>query len=210
MRLRTMRLVVVVGLSALVLQIAATAQARPAAAKTPGPPVPYVILLETNPDGSCDPAAAEPKPAQLGNNASWVNQYGADVTVTERNGFWSVPVPKGATRDLEMTDAGTFLEDCGAGPETLAVAVKARRFPLGASFRVRWALPGGLTGLRYEVQDKTKGGAVTTWFANTSARSAVFTGAAGETYSFRALTILDPSHQSGFSPWRRVEVPSAS
>lgn len=124
------------------------------------------------------------------------------------------------TVDLNFTrkfSAGTFAYHCEKHGDqgmvgTVRVPPQTLAGPTGLPFTVRWAAAGTNTGNRFAVQFRVGSGPFRTWFASTSARSAVF-GARnrpvrlvrGRTYAFR-VSSGSATTKSAVSPVKSFRV----
>ena len=139
---------------------------------------------------------------------TWRDTYPGDVTVNEVNGFWSFPMSNGDSVYRQVTEAGTFNQECGGDVTDLPVSVSAPASTTNPSFRVRWATPFSSPATDvYSVQYKMGlRGTVKNWRVKNAQKTAVFPGSHGHAYFFRAMSFIDGTHHSAWSPWKRVVV----
>lgn len=195
-------LVAIVGVCALVLVSAA-----PAIATIP-PPAPLAVQFHAEPGfGGCIISVTSETTAKLGRAVQWHNDDGVDVhNIHETAGLWAHSLDPGAKIEGAATAAGTFTQQCDAGPQyPWKILISAPSHPSNPDFRVTWAVRGARAFWRYNVQYRIGNGVLRTWRPGTTDKSLVFNGTNGRTYFFRSRVINSNSLlASGFSPFRRV------
>jgi hypothetical protein len=186
--------------------MALSAPAAPARAVKPPPPL-YFVILGEDAFGDCLPLTYGDGPAQLNQSMNWRDSYPGDVTVVEINGFWSFPMSDGDSIDMRMVEAGIFREHCGASKVGVSVAPYAAASTSNPNFGVRWATPHSPSGHIYSVKYKIGAhGASHNWKSETTQKGAVFPGHHGHAYFFTAMSAIDRTHHTDWSPWIRVVV----
>ena len=127
--------------------------------------------------------------------------------VTQTAGFWSVNLNRNQSKGFTLHAAGTYLQSCAGGPAAapMSVPVTAPVHAASRSFRVTWADGGAPSTWTYGVQYRIGSGRIVFWKANTTARSAIFPGAGGKTYYFRAR-VRNPTtgKKTAWSPLKKV------
>ena len=166
------------------------------------------VTLVTITDDAFTPAAIAPK---LGGVVQWIRGSGNHShNVAEASAIFRSGAPTtGAIFYNRTFSAGTFSYACETHATmkgTVKVKPKTSAKPAGTPFTVTWATAATNTGARFKVQYKVGTGAWTTWFANTTAKKAVFgasgapiTPVAGTKYSFRVQSGTG-TLWSGYSP----------
>jgi hypothetical protein len=121
---------------------------------------------------------------------------------------WTKDPGHGDSVYLNVTEAGTFNEECGGAVTSLPVSVKAPASTSDPTFQVRWATPfTSPSSDVYSVQHKMGlSGTVKTWRSKNAQKAAIFPGQHGHAYFFRAMRFIDDTHHSGWSPWKRTVV----
>jgi hypothetical protein len=202
-----MRMMVAIATTAFVILGASS----PASGQVPPPP-PH-ISLPTNlnviegPLGTCFLVVLPDSKAGFGDTIRMWNSTPESVTITQRDGFWTKTLPPdGRNESVRMRGAGTYLSACAFGQWEAPIKVlpKAPAAPAKNSFRVTWADDAAPATWRFGVQYRVGQGVWKQWKSNTAFRSAIFVGANGKTYFFRARTARTLVEKTDWSPSRRV------
>src|SRR5437879_2827175 len=170
----------------------------------PPPPKPFLTMVQDDGVGNCIVLIYADPPAPLNQLVTWDDVFPGDVTVNEVAGFWSIPMSDGDEVYRNVTEAGTFNQECGGAVTSLPVAVSAPAATSDPTVRVRWATPFSSPDTDvYSVQYKVGlNSVVRPWKSKSVQKTAIFPGEHGHAYFFRALTFIDDLHHSSWSPWK--------
>ncbi len=172
---------------------------------SPPPPGSGRTTLTALDSGGCSLSTSPDAKASFGEVLVIVNGTSDTLTITQRDGFWQKTLDPGQENDsVRLRAAGRYMSGCVVGQwqAPISVGLKAPGSPPTNSFRVTWASNAPDTW-RFGVQFKVGQGVWKSWKPATALESAVFNGANGKTYFFRARTKKD-GQTTDFSPPRKV------
>jgi plastocyanin len=155
----------------------------------------------------------------VGGGVHWAGTPGGaeEHSVRQDAGLFDSGNPTVGLNFTRNFSAGTFAYHCEKHGDqgmvgTVRVPPQALGAPAGLPFTVKWAAAGTNTGNRFAVQYRVGTGRFKTWFASTSARSAVFGArnrpvrlARGKTYAFR-VSSGTAATKSAMSPVKSFRV----
>ena len=183
----------------------------PAPGQVPPPPPqifpPTYLNVIEDAYGDCYLIVLPDAKAGFGHVIKMWNSAIEPVTISQRDGFWTKTLPpNGSNESVRMRGAGTYLSSCIAGRSEAPIRVlpKAPAAPARNSFRVTWADDAAPATWRFGVQYRVGQGVWRQWKSGAASRSAIFVGANGKTYFFRARTARTSVEKTDWSPPRRV------
>jgi hypothetical protein len=162
---------------------------RAGASSTDLPPT-YLNVIE-DPYGDCYLIVLPDAKAGFGHVIKMWNSAIEPVTISQRDGFWTKTLPPNGENDsVRMHGSGTYLSSCipGRSEAPIKVLPKAPAAPAKNAFQVTWADDAAPATWRFGVQYRVGQGVWRQWQSGTALRSAIFVGANGKTYFFRART----------------------